>query len=193
MHFLQHFQPYICTYPSCDLQDVRFADEKSWMDHENTERSAWMCPDCSPNIGQFRSPVGLWQHLTATHTQLQERDIRVIIKYAYLGQPEDRTVCVICRKNVSDTRLLDHVADHLKCLVFLALYHLETMQDMEAAFGAERSEYIGGGEIIIASGPTFTFWPTTDSHKALTRQISEFELIDSGKPFRRGKRCCDIH
>jgi len=132
-HVLGDLEPYVCTYPECDLRTYK--SEHAWFDHElRAHRRSRQCPKC--NLVNLDSASALAQHMNHAHPETMT-EIQLPMTTHQIEQPIvslRTTECPFCdsvllRQLSSDSRSKDvtmglfrrHVGHHLRQIALLAL------------------------------------------------------------------------
>ncbi|KAK6351999.1 hypothetical protein TWF718_005148 [Orbilia javanica] len=121
-HVLHDLQPYVCTYPNCDLGDFLFESRDQWFQHELAEhRVSWFCNikghDHFNNKGEFR------RHMVAEHSnEFKVNEIDPLVASKLFSIPANATepgLCTLCMNEVADPEA--HVGGHLEILALSAI------------------------------------------------------------------------
>ncbi|KAI7286651.1 hypothetical protein KC345_g1049 [Hortaea werneckii] len=136
----------------------------------------------------FRSTSELEKHLkSSARHHLEERDIRVILKFSQFSGPEDRTCCPFCWVQKYSSKLVEHMADHFEKLAMRAFDDCKPLLDEEeASTGAFRQE----GPMIFDEGQQKRADESTKGiaiHKSLSRFTGGIGLLDTNYKTRPGR------
>ena len=125
MHVFSDLKPYICTFPECSLELVRFSTRAQWADHEfSCHRFVedWCCPFCSTR--DIHNQQGCEQHLERSH-DLQHPELaywtnRARTKRARLMSVEE---CLLCRTIPAESRqaFIKHCCRHMEEVALMAM------------------------------------------------------------------------
>ncbi|RMZ14883.1 hypothetical protein D0860_01901 [Hortaea werneckii] len=136
----------------------------------------------------FRSTSELEKHLkSSARHHLEERDIRVILKFAQFSRPEDRTCCPFCWVQKYSSKLVEHMGDHFEKLAIRAFDDCKPLLDEEeASTGAFRQE----GPMVFDEGQQKRADESTKDiaiHKSLSRYAEGIGLLDTNYKTRPGR------
>ncbi|KAH6852586.1 hypothetical protein B0T12DRAFT_485051 [Alternaria alternata] len=128
-HVLSDLQPYICTYPDCELHDHFFENENDWFHHEShTHRVEWFC-----NTASHESFVDMQEFLDHMHTIHSEPldQAQLLSLHRGFQRPSNAHsgTCTLCGKHAS--RLKSHLARHLEQLALFAIPQTDYMAALE--------------------------------------------------------------
>jgi hypothetical protein len=128
-HVLSDLQPYICTYPDCELHDHFFENENDWFHHEShTHRVEWFC-----NTASHHSFVDMQEFLDHMHTVHSEPldQAQLLSLHRGFQRPSNAHsgTCTLCGNHAS--RLKSHIARHLEQLALFAIPQTDYMAALE--------------------------------------------------------------
>lgn len=118
-------EPYICTFPKCDLGLKSFANRKAWANHEfivHRSKRTWVCSHCKRT---FDDPNLFGWHLSKDHSGILPDDgIESVVKsVATTSVAVEDTACPFCRENLgnSNRTFAMHVARHMEEIALAVL------------------------------------------------------------------------
>jgi hypothetical protein len=128
-HVLSDLQPYICTYPDCQLNDYFFENKDNWYNHEScTHRVEWFC-----NTASHKSFVDMQEFLDHMHTVHSEPldGTQLLSLHRGFQRPTNAHsgTCTLCGKHAN--KLKSHLARHLEQLALFAIPQTDYMADLE--------------------------------------------------------------
>ncbi|KAF7677454.1 hypothetical protein GT037_004313 [Alternaria burnsii] len=128
-HVLSDLQPYICTYPDCQLNDYFFEKKDDWYNHESrTHRVEWFC-----NTASHQSFVDMQEFLDHMHTvhsePLDGAQLRSLHRGFQRPSNAHSGTCTLCGQHASI--LKSHLARHLEQLALFAIPQTDYMADLE--------------------------------------------------------------
>ena len=120
---LQDLQPYVCTYPECQIPEQLFRSRRDWIEHEGSHRKAWRCPEHPDAV--YKSNSGLENHFRIHHGEsIHENQIASLVKVGETNTIDQRQKCPLCLVS-ADTEgigtLQDHIANHLERIAAFSL------------------------------------------------------------------------
>lgn len=146
----------------------------------------------------FKSTSELAKHLkTSARHNLEERDIRVILKFAQFSRPEDRSCCPFCWAPQTPQKLVEHMEDHFEKLAICASVDCKPLLEEEQAS-------IGASYQTEPMVPDETLQKRADElsrdipiHKALSKYtegirllvLDTSKLFSSVRPNNADRRC----
>ncbi|GFF56548.1 putative Pfs, NB-ARC and TPR domain protein [Aspergillus udagawae] len=118
-HVLEDLQPYVCTYPECELFDQFFKTQDEWYKHEaQRHRVKWFCnTDHHP---EYETQSDFLTHLKQHHGTTFDSGQLSLMRNIF--QRPSRAVggqCNLCMRQ--STNLRSHVSRHLKQMALFAL------------------------------------------------------------------------
>jgi hypothetical protein len=128
-HVLSDLQPYICTYPDCQLNDYFFENKDDWYNHESrTHRVEWFC-----NTASHKSFVDMQEFLDHMHTVHSEplEGAQLLSLHRGFQRPSNAHsgTCTLCGQHAN--KLKSHLARHLEQLALFAIPQTDYMADLE--------------------------------------------------------------
>jgi O-acetyl-ADP-ribose deacetylase (regulator of RNase III) len=119
VHVLQDLQPYVCTYPECDIPDQLFQRRRHWVEHEAGHRKAWRCPEHPDAV--YKTAAGLRGHLLQRHgDSFPGSQLDSIVKVGETSTVDLRN-CPICYAPSDSKEIANHIANHLERIAIFAL------------------------------------------------------------------------
>jgi len=127
----EDLQPYVCTYPDCDLSDHFFKSRDEWYKHEmQRHRVKWFC-----NIeghSEYENQSDFSAHMKRCHDTAFDLRQRFLMKDMF--QRPSRAVegqCNLCLRH--STKLRSHVSRHLQQMALFALPRVNETAGSEKA------------------------------------------------------------
>jgi hypothetical protein len=127
----EDLQPYVCTYPDCDLSDHFFKSRDEWYKHEmQRHRVKWFC-----NIEghpEYENQSDFSAHMKRYHDTTFDLRQRFLMKDMF--QRPSRAVdgqCNLCLRH--STKLRSHVSRHLQQMALFALPRVNETAGSEKA------------------------------------------------------------
>ena len=126
MHVFADLQPYICTFPACSDELLRFTTRSAWAQHEFDEhrfRYLWKCTICDRELA---SPDTWRDHLrhdhkcTLTRSQLEKVAAGAL---RWRDMPIENESCPLCQDCPGRSRRIftKHVCRHMEEIALMAL------------------------------------------------------------------------
>lgn len=128
-HVLSDLQPYVCTYPDCQLHDHFFENKNDWYRHEShTHRVEWFCNTMSH--GPFINVEDFLDHMHAIHSEPLDKAQLLSLHHGF-QQPSNAHsgTCTLCGEYASKIR--SHLARHLEQLALFAIPQTDYMAHWE--------------------------------------------------------------
>jgi hypothetical protein len=118
-------RPYTCTYGDCSNPDKMYATRHDWIYHEmQMHRRQWKCQKC--DVG-FHSKASMADHLREIHSESVATQLSIFLEMSERPIDDDRRMkCVLCPSQLSLSRLLEHLAQHME---EIALFVLPSLSD----------------------------------------------------------------
>ncbi|TVY87978.1 Annexin A1 isoform p37 [Lachnellula willkommii] len=113
-HIIHDLRPYICTYDDCRNPDQLYDSRQDWIQHENSHRRIWRCPEhpahTSTYLDEYRD------HLHKEHVDYNDETLRSsLIHAAETTLPSSDRCCPICSLQLETARSLhSHIGLHLE-------------------------------------------------------------------------------
>ncbi|KAH6878006.1 hypothetical protein BKA58DRAFT_376336 [Alternaria rosae] len=128
-HVLSDLQPYVCTYPDCELHDYMFESLGDWFRHESqTHRVEWSC-----NTESHESISDTEEFLNHMRTVHSEPLYRTQVPSLRRGFQRHTNVnsgtCTLCGEYAN--KLRTHLARHLEQLALFAIPQTDYMAALE--------------------------------------------------------------
>jgi hypothetical protein len=127
-HVFDDLQPYVCTFPSCDLQEHLFTDRKQWWKHETeVHRFAWHCN--TRHHQSYDDQERFLRHMQEAHstsfTSIQLYELTSVFR-----SPSEKAagVCNLCFRHSEN--LKSHVSRHLQRIALFALPRPKGVSDV---------------------------------------------------------------
>ncbi|RVD81428.1 uncharacterized protein DFL_009292 [Arthrobotrys flagrans] len=116
-HVFQDLQPYVCTYPNCELGDFLFESREQWFQHELAKhRVNWFCN--TKGHDHFNNKADFSSHMAAEHSnefKFNEHDTLMASKlFAVPANETEPDLCTLCMKETAYPE--SHVGWHLEIL-----------------------------------------------------------------------------
>lgn len=130
-HVLGDLQPYVCTYPDCQLSDRFFESRAEWYEHEiNWHRMDWFC-----NVDTHRpyaEQTDFLNHMKSDHNTTFDAG-RSSLWSSMFRYPSRSSggICNLCGRD--SKRLKSHVSRHLEQIALFALPRLNEVAEGETA------------------------------------------------------------
>ncbi|KAK6499478.1 hypothetical protein TWF506_004108 [Arthrobotrys conoides] len=122
-HVLQDLQPYVCTYPDCELGDFLFESREQWYQHELAKhRVNWFCN--TKGHGHFKDKNDFSVHMATEHDSddFHFSGIEPLIAVKLFSIPGNATepgLCTLCMKETAYPE--SHVGRHLETLALAVI------------------------------------------------------------------------
>jgi hypothetical protein len=128
-HVLSDLQPYVCTYPDCQLHDHFFETKNDWFRHEShTHRVEWFCNTVSHE--SFIDVKDFLDHMHTIHSEpLDQAQLLSLHRGFQRPSNAHSGTCTLCGKHAS--RLKSHLARHLEQLALFAIPQTDYMTALE--------------------------------------------------------------
>lgn len=162
-HVLSDLQPYICTYPDCQLNDYFFENKDDWFHHEShTHRVEWFC-----NTASHKSFVDIPEFLDHMHTIHSEPLDKVQLLNIHHGfqRPSNAHsgICTLCGKHAS--RLKSHLARHLEQIALFAIPqtdYMDVLKENDTSSNAARQSTSASTDNLSMDEPWSEPWSEPD-------------------------------
>ncbi|KAF3175554.1 hypothetical protein EYR41_008921 [Orbilia oligospora] len=122
-HVLQDLQPYVCTYPDCELGDFLFESREQWYQHELAKhRVNWFCN--TKGHGHCNNKTDFSAHMAAEHDNddFHFSGIDPLVAFKLFSIPGNATepgFCTLCMTETSDPE--SHVGRHLETIALAVI------------------------------------------------------------------------
>ena len=120
-HLIHDLRPYICTYEYCKTPDQLYDIRRDWIQHENTHRVMFRCPEHSHQV--YDTLSGYEKHMQDHHDGYgDEISGNLLARTSQsVSQSPDRA-CPVCDASLSTSKTLqNHIALHLDRLALFSL------------------------------------------------------------------------
>lgn len=118
-HVLSDLQPYVCTYPDCQLNDHFFEKKDDWYQHESrVHRVQWFCN--TETHDPFIDIEDFLDHMHKIHSEPLDKAQLLSFRRGFQRPSGAHSgTCTLCNKETS--RLKSHIARHLEQLALFAI------------------------------------------------------------------------
>lgn len=118
-------RPYTCTYSECSNPDKMYATRHDWIYHEmQMHRRQWKCQKCDIS---FHNKSSMADHLGEMHSESVTTQLPILLEMSERPLDDDnRMNCILCLSQISLSRLLEHLAQHME---EIALFVLPSLSD----------------------------------------------------------------
>jgi hypothetical protein len=142
-HVFHDLQPYVCTFPSCGLQDHFFTDRTQWWQHEiEVHRFAWHCN--TRHHQSYDEQEKFLRHMQEAHsTSFTSKQLCELTPVFRSPSTKAAGVCNLCFRHSEN--LKSHVSRHLQRIALFALPRFKGESDIT-------SQYVRG-ENSLESAP----------------------------------------
>jgi hypothetical protein len=122
---LADLQPYVCTFPDCELREYFFESRDDWFQHElQQHRYEWFCND--ERHDSFHGVYGFFEHMEKAHqTSLDKSQIQTLERSFQRPLRSQSGDCSLCGKH--STELKHHLSRHLEQLSLFAIPQTDYM------------------------------------------------------------------
>jgi hypothetical protein len=138
-HVFDDLQPYVCTFPSCELQDHFFTDRTQWWQHETeVHRFAWHCN--TRHHQSYDEQERFLRHMQEAHiTSFTSKQLCELTPVFRSPSTKAAGVCNLCFRRSEN--LKSHISRHLQRIALFALPRFKGVSDIT-------SEYVRGGDSL---------------------------------------------
>ncbi|RBR25764.1 uncharacterized protein FIESC28_01446 [Fusarium coffeatum] len=135
-HVFRDLRPYTCTYDECSNPEKMYATRHDWIYHEmQMHRRQWKCQKC--DVG-FHAKRLMADHLMKSHAESVTAQLTICLEMSERPLDDDhRMECVLCPSQLSLSRLLEHLAQHMEDIALFVLPSLSE-EDEDANSNAAR-------------------------------------------------------
>ncbi|KAF2136882.1 uncharacterized protein K452DRAFT_322128 [Aplosporella prunicola CBS 121167] len=161
-HVLADIQPYVCTFPDCDLSEHLFEDKDAWYNHETQfHRVKYSCNTDGHKPYTSQSDFG--KHMKEDHDQALDRDNSLRMLDLFRRKLNSSGgLCNLCLRTTSNFKL--HVSRHLEQIAMFALPRADYSTGDESANGGTKgSQSNARGSDVLDKQPT-----SSASHSTLS-------------------------
>ncbi|XTI95441.1 hypothetical protein V2W45_1446474 [Cenococcum geophilum] len=128
-HVLADLQPYVCTFPSCDLPYHFFSSRDTWFEHEiQQHRVELFCN--TPGHPSFQDHEQFARHMQDLHSvRLDLKSYSTVLRIFERSSRVSVGICNFCQKETKKMKL--HVSRHLQQLALFAIPRADYILDDE--------------------------------------------------------------
>jgi hypothetical protein len=131
-HVFNDLKPYICTFPSCELEDQIFADRSQWWQHETeVHRFEWHCN--TRHHQTYDDQERFLRHMQEEHsTSFTSKQLCELTSIFRSPLTKAAGVCNLCFRHSEN--LKSHVSRHLQRIALFALPRFTDVSDTASKY-----------------------------------------------------------
>lgn len=129
-HVLRDLQPYVCTYPDCDLLEHFFDSRREWHNHETQRhRGKWFC-GVTKHL-QYTERTDFLTHMKHAHeTTFKDSQLPLLPDMFQCVSGSEDGICNLCKKSCKG--LKSHVSRHLEQIALFALPRVNETEELNS-------------------------------------------------------------